>query len=311
MLKRAGPRGSNQWRTIPFEQAVAEIVDGGRHFADIGEDRHVPGLREVWALRDPSIAKAMDAAVREIRAEGDRAKKQALVGAFKRTFKGHLDTLIDPDHPDLGPKNNQFLYFWGRQKAGRAEFVRRFVQESFGSANFHGHTTVCQGSLYFACKAMSEQYAFDSKDRAMKWAGGRKAYWQGDLEHAEFAIFVGASPFEGNYGPTNRTPRITEGLASGRLKFAVVDPRLSKTAAKAWKWIPARPGTEGALALAIIRWVIEARRFDERYLRNANKAAASDDGEPTWSNAAWLVKIEHGVPGGFLRASDLGLPVAT
>ncbi len=311
VLKRAGPRGSNRWRTIPFEQAVAEIVDGGKLFADIGEDRHVPGLREVWVLRDPKVAKAMDEAVRQIRAEKDKAKKQALVEAFKTTFKEHLHTLIDPDHPDLGPKNNQFLYFWGRQKAGRGDFVRRFVQDSFGSANFHGHTTVCQGSLYFACKAMSEQYVFDPKDGKMKWTKGRKWYWQADTEHAEFVIFVGANPFEGNYGPTNRTPRITEGLATGRLKMAVVDPRLSKTAAKAWKWIPARPGTEGALALGIARWIIEHRRFDERFLRNANRAAAAADGEPSWSNAAWLVKIERGKPGAFLRASDLGLPVQT
>ncbi|MDR7518740.1 MAG: molybdopterin-dependent oxidoreductase, partial [Armatimonadota bacterium] len=306
VLKRAGPRGSGRWRTIPFDQAVAEIVDGGKLFAEIGEDRHVPGLREVWALRDPKVAKAMEAAVREIRAEKDAVTKRALVEKFQADFKDHLHTLIDPDHPDLGPKNNQFLYFWGRQKAGRADFVKRFVQDSFGSINFHGHTTVCQGSLYFACKAMSEQYAFDPKDGKMKWTRGRKAYWQGDSEHAEFVIFVGASPFEGNYGPSNRVPRITQGLASGRLKFAVLDPRLSKTAAKAWRWVPIIPGTEAAFALGMIRWIIEHRRFDARFLANANKAAAAADGEPSWSNAAWLVKVEGGKPGAFLRGSDLG-----
>jgi len=311
VLKRAGPRGSNRWRTIPFEQAVTEIVEGGRLFADIGEDRHVPGLREVWALRDPQVAKAMDAAVGAIRAEKDPAKKRALVQQFKRDFRDHLSTLIDPDHPDLGPKNNQFLYFFGRQKAGRAEFVRRFVVDSFGSVNFHGHTTVCQGSLYFACKALSEQYQLDPKSGTMKWTGGAKAYWQGDAEGAEFMIFVGASPFEGNYGPSNRVPRITEGLVSGRLKFAVIDPRLSKTAAKAWRWVPARPGTEAAFALGMMRWIMEQRRFDERFLRNANKAAAAADGEPSWTNATWLVKIEHGKPGAFLRGSDLGITPAT
>jgi tetrathionate reductase subunit A len=48
-----------------------------------------------------------------------------------------------------------------------------------------------------------------------KFTGGSKAYWQGDTASADFVIFVGASPFEGNYGPTNRVPRITERLASG------------------------------------------------------------------------------------------------
>jgi hypothetical protein len=35
------------------------------------------------------------------------------------TFADHLDTLIDPDHPDLGPKNNQFTFVWGGLKDGR------------------------------------------------------------------------------------------------------------------------------------------------------------------------------------------------
>ena len=42
--KRAGPRGSNRWKAISFEQAIAEITEGGKLFADIGEDRVVPGF---------------------------------------------------------------------------------------------------------------------------------------------------------------------------------------------------------------------------------------------------------------------------
>jgi len=63
-------------------------------------------------------------------------------------------------------------------------------------------------------------------------------------------------------------------MERGQLKIAVIDPRFSKTAAKAWKWVPIKPGTKGAFALAMIRWIIENRRYDARYLANANKAAA-------------------------------------
>jgi anaerobic selenocysteine-containing dehydrogenase len=53
----------------------------------------------------------------------------------------------------------------------------------------------------------------------------------------------------------------------------------------------------------------ENRRYDERYLCNANKAAAAADNEPTWCNTTWLVKIgADGRPGAFLRASEIGLP---
>ena len=309
VLKRDGPRGAMRWKTIEFHQAIQEIVEGGTLFAHVpGEERRqVEGLRALWALRDPKLAGEMGKAVEEIWKVKAPEEKQQKVAEFKERFKEHLHLLIDPNHPDFGPKNNQFLWVHGRLKAGRTEFFKRFVQEALGSANFHGHTTVCQGSLYFAGKAMSEQYGFDEKKRAADWFGGEKFFWQADQSGAEFIIFVGSSPFEANYPPL-RTPNIMNGVESGRLKFAVVDPRLSKTAAKAWKWVPAKPGTEAALALGMMRWILEHDRFDARYLANANKAAAKESGEPTWTNACWLVKLKDGKPGAFLRASDLGLP---
>jgi anaerobic selenocysteine-containing dehydrogenase len=309
VLKRDGPRGSMRWRTIDFHQAVREIVEGGALFAHVpGEEgRRVEGLRDLWALRDPKRAAEMGKAVEAIWQAGTAEEKKRKVEEFKATFAAELPSMIDPEHPDLGPRNNQFLWVHGRLKGGRQEFFKRFVQEGLGSVNFHGHTTVCQGSLYFAGKAMSEQYGTDEKKKKADWHGGEKFFWQADQNGAEFILFVGCSPFEANYPPL-RTPAITTGLTDGRLKFAVVDPRLSKTAAKAWKWIPARPGTEGALALGMIRWILEHDRHDARYLANANKAAALEDGEPTWSNASWLVKLKEGKPAEFLRASEVGLP---
>ena len=298
VLKRAGRRGENRWISIPFEQAIQEIVEGGRLFAHVPgeENRHVEGLREIRALRDPDKARAMAADVQRL------WNKEITVEDFKARHRDALATLIDPDHPDLGPKNNQLVFMWGRLKGGRSDLIARFVKSAFGSVNAHGHTTVCQGSLYFTSKAMSEQY------QDGKWTGGKKFYWQADTGHSEFLIFVGASPFEGNYGPPLRTQKITEGLVSGRLKYAVVDPRFSNTAAKAWRWLPARPGTEGALAMAMIRWVLENGRYDARYLSCANRAAAESAGEPTWTNATWLVKVgPDGTPGKFLRASEIGL----
>ena len=299
VLKRAGKRGEGKWQSVPFEQALNEIVEGGLIFKQVSgeESRQVTGLEDICALRDPAVAKALAADA------GKVAKKQMTLEEFKAKYKDNLDKLIDPDHPDLGPRNNQFVFAWGRMKAGRSDFVNRFVKESFGSTNAHGHTTVCQGSLYFTGKAMSEQYTDG------KWTGGKKFYWQADTGNAEFIIFVGASPFEGNYGPPLRSGKVADNLVSGKLKMAVVDPRLSKTAAKAWKWLPIRPGTEGAMALALIRWVIDNKRYDERFLKNANKAAATADKEPSWSNAAWLVKIDKdGTPGKFLRGSEAGFP---
>lgn len=302
VLKRAGKRGENKWITIDFDQAVREIVEGGKLFAHVPgeENRQVEGLRALFSLRDPDLAKAMRAEVEAIWKEKDHKKKADRVAAFKQKFAAHLNLLIDPDHPDLGPRNNQFVIAWGRLKGGRSEFIKRFGA-AFGTTNLHGHTTVCQGSLYFTCKAMSEQY------QAGSFGGGQKFYFQADTENARFILFVGANLFEANYGPPNRSVRLTENIVQGKTRIAVVDPRFSKLASKAWKWLPIKPGTDGALAMAFLRWMIEHGAYDARFLSAANKAAAQAAGESTWTNATWLVEIHDDHPGAFVRAADHGL----
>lgn len=290
VLKRAGKRGENKWKTIPFEQAVAEVVAGG----DLFGEGHVDGLNAIIACRDPKIAEALQKDTADVLA------KKLTLDEFKAKQAANLKYLIDPDHPDLGLKNNQFCLNWGRLKGGRSELIRRFTEFSCGSYNYHGHTTVCQGSLYFSGKAMSDQFVEG------KFTDGAKFYWQADTGNAEFLLFVGASPFEANYGPPLRAGKITRLQYEG-VKVAVVDPRCSKAASRAWKWLPNKPDGVGALAQAMIRWIIENKRYDERYLKNANKAAAKADNEPTWSQACWLVKLDaNGKPGPYLRGSDLG-----
>ena len=48
-LKRVGPRGSGQWKTIPFEQLVKEICEGG----DLFGEGHVEGLAAIRDVKTP------------------------------------------------------------------------------------------------------------------------------------------------------------------------------------------------------------------------------------------------------------------
>ncbi|MCL5884872.1 MAG: molybdopterin-dependent oxidoreductase [Deltaproteobacteria bacterium] len=301
VLKRAGKRGDGKWTTIPFDKAVDEIVNGGRLFADVPgeENRNVAGLKEIYALRDPGVAKEMGEDAKAIAKAKD--KKQA-VEEFKKKHAANLHYLIDPDHPDFGPKNNQLVYMWGRKKGGRGDFSARFFGDHFGTVNTHGHTTVCQGSLYFTCKAMSEQYEYN------KFGSGKKFYWQPDTENAAYILFAGSNLFDANYGPPNRSARITQNLVDGKTKITVVDPRFSKLAAKANRYLPVNPGEDAAFFGGIIQWIIGNKKYDAGYLSCANKAAAKAAGETTWSNAPLLVKLDKdGKPGKFLRAHEIGL----
>ncbi len=303
VLKRAGKRGEGKWITVPFEQAVDEIVNGGTLFAGVpGEEtRVVTGLKDIYALRDAGIAKAMADDAKNIAKKKTPEDKKKAVEEFKTKHAANLHYLIDPDHPDLGPKNNQLVYLWGRKKGGRGDFSARFFGDYFGTVNTHGHTTVCQGSLYFTCKALSEQYEYN------KFTGGQKFYWQGDFENSEYILSVGSNLFDANYGPSNRNARLVPRLAQGKARLTVVDPRFNKSAAKANRYLPINPGMDAAFFEGIIQWMVGNKKIDSKYLANANKAAAKAAGEPTWTNAALLVALKDGKPGKFLRANEIGL----
>ncbi len=149
---------------------------------------------------------------------------------------------------------------------------------------------------------MSEQYAGDT------FKDGQKFYWQADTANSEYVIFVGANLIDANYGPSNRNPRTLPQITDGKLKVTVLDPRFTKMAAKAKRWVPVKPGTDAAFAMGMTRWILENKRFDAKFLANANKAAAATDKESTWTNSAWLVKLDDkGTPGAFLRAHEIGL----
>lgn len=286
VLKRKGPRGSNRWEVIDFNQFVDEVTSGGQLFQHLGEDREYPGFEKVYALRDRVLAKRMAADAEEV------SKGEMTIAQFKQKHAAHLDKLIDPDHPDAGPKNNGFVFAAGRIEHGRKELMDWFTHDSFGSNNTYEHTSICEQSHHIAYSEMT---------------GHESHHMKPDLHHCEFVLFWGTGAFTANFGLTPMAEKVTTGKAEQRLKTAVVDPRLSNDAGKADWWLPVKPGTDVALAQWMIRWMLENKRFDAKYLANANKAAANADNEPTWTNATHLVKIVDGHPLECLRADEAGI----
>ena len=61
-LKRVGPRGSQQWQSIPFEQLIEEIVVGGNLF---GEGA-VEGLQDIYGQEPHSTRIIRNTALSQI-----------------------------------------------------------------------------------------------------------------------------------------------------------------------------------------------------------------------------------------------------
>ena len=73
-LKRAGKRGEGKWKPISWDQLINEVVEGGKLFEEIGEDREVTGFRALHDTKTP----------------------------------------MNPDEPSLGPVSNQLVMLGSR-----------------------------------------------------------------------------------------------------------------------------------------------------------------------------------------------------
>lgn len=88
-----------------------------------------------------------------------------------------------------------------------------------------------------------------------------------DLQHCKYLIATGRTVGP-NTGTAHGTHRFLNAIERG-MKLVVVDPRFSPEASKAYRWLPIRPGTELAFALAMIHIIFfELKRFDEWFVKN-------------------------------------------
>jgi len=251
-MKRVGPRGGGQWKPIPFDQLVEEVVEGG----DLFGEGHVDGLR---AIRD-------------------------------------VKTLIDPKNPEFGSKANQ-LIFMPPYKNGRLNFAARFAKKSFGTVNFVGHRSYCGLTMRAGYAALLDDWK-------------KHPHLKPDFDNAKYMLFVGTAP--GNAGNPFKLQGhlIAKARAERNVKYAVVDPVMTNAhshASKQGDWVPIKPGSDSALVLGMIRWILENDRQDSVFLAQPSPKAAKAAGEVSWSNATHLVidDDQHPDAGRFLRYGQI------
>ena len=105
-------------------------------------------------------------------------------------------------------------------------------------------------------------------------------------------------------------------LTDGSVKITVVDPVMIGGAVnpllKNSKWVPIVPTTDGAFGMALIQYIINNKKYDEKYLSLPNLDSAKEKGYNSWSNASHLVIVDENHPkfGKMLRADDVGVTVS-
>lgn len=92
------------------------------------------------------------------------------------------------------------------------------------------------------------------------WSGVPVTSLGYDLENARTIVSFGAPVLDG-WGTPGRFTRLwserAAGAADPQLRLIQIEPSLSRTAARAWRWIPVREGSEAELAAGVGRVLLE------------------------------------------------------
>jgi anaerobic selenocysteine-containing dehydrogenase len=219
---------------------------------------------------------------------------------------GERDDYINPDIPELGKKRNLLGFAPGRSV--EKEMSERIWKHGWGTANYGlSHTSICEVSRHVA----NELITWDPTGSKNSMGAGRSIGWQPDILGAEYIIFFGANPLEADFPMLGMARNLMHFKRNGG-RYVVVDPRFNNTAAQAHQWVPITPGTDAALAMGMIRSIIGNKAHDIDYLENTNQAAADADGEPTWTDATYLVGTFTDGEGKqfqrYITAGETGIP---
>jgi anaerobic selenocysteine-containing dehydrogenase len=156
-------------------------------------------------------------------------------------------------------RHNEIMYHVGRP--GHERYMER-VLRAWGIDGHNSHTNICSAGARLG-------YAL--------WSGWDRP--SPDHANARFMLLLSAHLESGHYFNPH-AQRIIEAKLKGA-KMAVMDPRLSNTAAVADYWLPTWPGSEAAVLLAMARILLVENLFNADFVRR-------------WTNWKEYLAAEHG-----------------
>nr|WP_227870927.1 tetrathionate reductase subunit A [Orrella marina] len=303
-------------RPAPMEKPVREV------YATLGGDAGYEG-RATACARGSSMLEQQKSPYRvtqPLKRVGPRGSGQWETISFEQLVRevceggdlfgeGHVDgfralydhkTLIDPENPEYGPIANQ-LVVNDSANEGRTGILRRFAEQSFGTVNWSNHGSYCGQSRRVGMGAMLGD---------LRGLPHGKPDWQ----RARFGLFIGAAPAQSG-NPFQRQGRELAEARSRKVntfRYVVVSPILPTSSSLASgsgnRWQPVLPGTDLALVMGMIRWILENERYDAKSLSQPGPAAMQAAGEASWTNATHLLVADPDHPrfGTFIRGTDLG-----
>jgi anaerobic selenocysteine-containing dehydrogenase len=155
---------------------------------------------------------------------------------------GRLKKLRDEGHPE------KFMFHYGRMKGSSSKIIKSAFLGTYGTKTVGNHTSICEGGKWTA--------------QELTWG---KHYDNWDFDNTKFVLNFGSGVLDAHTNHIPTSQRLMDAMVDRGVRCVTFDVRLSNTAAKSSEWVPIKPGTDGAVALAMCREVMNAGLYAKEF----------------------------------------------
>ncbi|MEE8187864.1 MAG: molybdopterin-dependent oxidoreductase [Kiloniellales bacterium] len=236
---------------------------------DIGS-RCAKGMASSYIVQDPD----------RLKFPMKRTNPKSEPGQFARISWDEAFTIIADKLTEIKQQHGPEAVVWTCHHDPNTAFARHLLGELYGTPNLYTHTSGCEQDRRFACLTLFGH-----------------VFPMHDFAHSRYVMLWGMNMLGANQG-LFESRALLQAKKKG-CKLVVVDPLFTETAQKADEWIPIKPGTDSAMALAMCRVIIDENLYDKDFV---GKYCAGFDGfrdhlrekgyTPEWAASICGVKAE-------------------
>ena len=280
----------------PSRCAIIGYLDEGRVVKIEGQPESIRNQGKVCAKGQTGAQKIYDpdrilSPLRRAGKRGDGKWQKISWDEALGDLASRLKKLRDDGQPE------KFVFHHGWIPASAEHLIDEIFLPAYGTASVISQTCHGQSARWTA--------------HELTW-GGREDNW--DFDNTEYVLNFGSNVLEAHTNYVSLARRLGLAATDRRIRMVTFDVRLSNTAAKSDQWLPLRPGTDLAVALAMSNVIINeglyrgagedflgfCRVTEDRNASTADKIAALKLHLATYT-PEWAEKIS-GVPAARIAA---------
>ncbi len=172
-------------------------------------------------------------------------------------ISGKLKKLRDGGTPE------KFMFHYGVMKASSKKLIKDVFLGTYGTGTIGNHTST----------------STNAKKTAQELTWG-KFFDNWDFDNTNFVLNFGSNVQEAHINHVPASNRLIKAKTERGIKSVTFDVRYSNTAAKSSEWVPLKPGTDGAVALAMCNVIMQNDLYDKEFftfIRATENVNASTD----------------------------------